>query len=82
MTDAPSTTSNTSQAMDPKISPTDKFASVRNNAGEMSPPPSKNTSAKEKEDFGPPGSSWDNKKFQEEYDRAFGSLLDQKFTMG
>lgn len=31
---------------------------------------------------GDPGSTWNGKKFREEYDKAFNDLLDQTWTMG
>jgi hypothetical protein len=56
---------------------------VQSNASETTRSSPINTAINGKEpvDHGKPGSTWNTKKFREEYDRAFESLLDKKWSM-
>lgn len=59
----------------PRTPPTSGADKIRSDASDLN--------GKEKKDssHGEPGSTWQNKKFAEEYERAFSMLQDQQWSM-
>lgn len=74
MTDNPPLSNNASDNLGGGQTPSSAAATVQ-------PSSTASINGKEPKNHGKPGSSWNTKKFREDYDRAFDSLLDKKWSM-